>query len=47
MSNFEIINEVPIKRKAVAFTFDDGPNPVYTPQVLDIFREAGAKATFL
>ncbi|GIP52647.1 MULTISPECIES: polysaccharide deacetylase family protein [Paenibacillus] len=46
MSNFEIINEVPIKRKAVAFTFDDGPNPVYTPQVLDIFREAGAKATF-
>ncbi len=34
------------ERKAVAFTFDDGPNPVYTPQILDLFRQAGAKATF-
>ncbi|RCX18687.1 peptidoglycan/xylan/chitin deacetylase (PgdA/CDA1 family) [Fontibacillus phaseoli] len=46
MPNFEIINEVNTDRKAVAFTFDDGPNPVYTPQVLEIFSEAGAKATF-
>ncbi|WP_435923571.1 polysaccharide deacetylase family protein [Paenibacillus sp. DYY-L-2] len=44
MSN--IIQELSIKRKAVAFTFDDGPNPVYTPQLLEIFREAGGKATF-
>ncbi|WP_158235013.1 polysaccharide deacetylase family protein, partial [Pseudomonas sp. 2822-17] len=42
------IHAVHIKgdKKAVAFTFDDGPNPVYTPQVLEIFRQAGGKATF-
>ncbi|MEF2966457.1 polysaccharide deacetylase family protein [Paenibacillus sp. M1] len=46
MPELQIINEIQTKRKAVAFTFDDGPNPVYTPQVLEIFREAGGKATF-
>lgn len=46
MSNFHVINEVPVREKAVAFTFDDGPNPLYTPQVLEIFREVQGKATF-
>ncbi len=32
--------------KLVALTFDDGPDPVYTPQILDILAEKGAKATF-
>lgn len=32
--------------KAVAITFDDGPNPEFTPQMLDIFREEGGRATF-
>lgn len=41
-----IIHQVTTRQKKVAFTFDDGPNPIYTPQVLDIFREAGGKATF-
>jgi len=41
-----MINEVPTSRKAVAITFDDGPNPAYTPQVLEIFSEAVGKATF-
>ncbi|MEH7492290.1 polysaccharide deacetylase family protein [Neobacillus niacini] len=41
-----MINEVPTSQRAVAITFDDGPNPVYTPQVLDIFSEAKGKATF-
>ncbi|MBV7507783.1 polysaccharide deacetylase family protein [Bacillus sp. sid0103] len=41
-----MINEVPTSRKAVAITFDDGPNPTYTPQVLEIFSEAVGKATF-
>ena len=27
-------------------TFDDGPDPVWTPAVLDALRDAGAKATF-
>jgi peptidoglycan/xylan/chitin deacetylase (PgdA/CDA1 family) len=30
----------------VALTFDDGPDPVWTPQVLDELDRAGAPATF-
>lgn len=30
----------------VAITFDDGPNPSFTPQILDILKEKGVKATF-
>lgn len=32
--------------KKVALTFDDGPDSVYTPQILDILKENGVKATF-
>lgn len=32
--------------KALALTFDDGPDPRYTPQILDILQKAGVKATF-
>lgn len=32
--------------KFVALTFDDGPHPVYTPQVLDILEQYKVKATF-
>ena len=31
---------------AVALTFDDGPDPVYTPQVLDVLEALGVPATF-
>lgn len=30
----------------VALTFDDGPHPVYTPQLLDGLKECGVHATF-
>ena len=30
----------------IALTFDDGPDPVWTPLVLDALRSAGALATF-
>ena len=30
----------------VYLTFDDGPHPTYTPQVLDILARRGARATF-
>ena len=33
-------------KKRVAITFDDGPHPKYTPQILDILAEYGVKATF-
>lgn len=32
--------------KIVALTFDDGPNPPYTNQILDILKKEGIKATF-
>lgn len=30
----------------IALTFDDGPDPVYTPQLLDLLKRYNAKATF-
>jgi len=30
----------------IALTFDDGPNPYYTPQILAILEHYGVKATF-
>ncbi|MEU3462353.1 polysaccharide deacetylase family protein [Streptomyces sp. NPDC006733] len=30
----------------MALTFDDGPSPQYTPQVLDVLRAYGVRATF-
>jgi peptidoglycan/xylan/chitin deacetylase (PgdA/CDA1 family) len=30
----------------VALTFDDGPDPAWTPRLLDLLGEAGATATF-
>ena len=30
----------------IALTFDDGPDPVDTPKLLDLLREKGVKATF-
>lgn len=34
------------QRPVVAITFDDGPHPVFTPQVLEILEEHGVPATF-
>jgi peptidoglycan/xylan/chitin deacetylase (PgdA/CDA1 family) len=31
---------------SVYLTFDDGPNPAATPQLLDVLAETGARATF-
>ena len=30
----------------VSLTFDDGPSPTYTPQILDILKEKGVRASF-
>lgn len=30
-----------------SLTFDDGPDPKYTPRLLDLLRQYEAKATFL
>lgn len=34
------------RRREVALTFDDGPDPRVTPRVLDLLDRAGMKATF-
>lgn len=36
----------PRGEKKIYITFDDGPHPIITPQVLDILRDFNAKATF-
>lgn len=47
-----IITHVPTKNadgtdaKRIALTFDDGPSPDYTPQVLALLKKHGIKATF-
>ena len=33
-------------RDSAVLTFDDGPDPYYTPQVLEVLQKHGAKATF-
>jgi peptidoglycan/xylan/chitin deacetylase (PgdA/CDA1 family)/negative regulator of sigma E activity len=34
------------RRREIALTFDDGPNPVATPLLLGVLRRYGARATF-
>ena len=36
----------PASSRAVALTFDDGPDPDQTPRILDALRDAGVVATF-
>jgi peptidoglycan-N-acetylglucosamine deacetylase len=38
--------DIPVDEKLVALTFDDGPDPLYTPQILDTLAKYDAKATF-
>jgi peptidoglycan-N-acetylglucosamine deacetylase len=44
--NFFGINRADIQEKVVALTYDDGPYPPYTNQLLDIFDRYQVKATF-
>lgn len=40
------IKHISTEDNEIFLTFDDGPNPFYTPKVLDILKEEGVKATF-
>jgi peptidoglycan/xylan/chitin deacetylase (PgdA/CDA1 family) len=42
----DIIRHGPHHFKYVAITFDDGPDPIYTPEILDILKEKNVVATF-
>jgi Glycosyltransferases, probably involved in cell wall biogenesis len=41
-----VIRRVGAVPKTLALTFDDGPDPAYTPAILDILKEKNVKATF-
>ena len=42
----DIIRQGPHHFKYVALTFDDGPDPIYTPEILDILEKKNVYATF-
>ncbi|SER81576.1 polysaccharide deacetylase family protein [Psychrobacillus sp. OK032] len=42
----EIMWEIKTEEKVVALTFDDGPHPKHTAEILDILSNYDAKATF-
>ena len=41
-----IIWDIQTEEKVVALTFDDGPHPQYTTQILDLLQQYDAKGTF-
>lgn len=41
-----ILWEMPKGKKKIYLTFDDGPHPTITPQVLELLKKFNAKATF-
>lgn len=45
-SNWARLPDAAASRNQVAMTIDDGPDPVVTPQVLEILERYSAKATF-
>lgn len=46
MTQLSLVHQVPTDERIVAFTFDDGPHPLFTKQLLDIFHSVNGKATF-
>lgn len=41
-----VIRAVPTLKKVVALTFDDGPTRTWTPEILNVLRQNGVRATF-
>ncbi|MFY9279336.1 MAG: polysaccharide deacetylase family protein [Caldicoprobacterales bacterium] len=42
----KVLRKGQTQKKQIALTFDDGPNPNYTPRLLDILKEHQVTATF-
>ena len=38
--------DISLPKKEIALTFDDGPHPVYTPELLDGLKERGVRVSF-
>jgi cellulose synthase/poly-beta-1,6-N-acetylglucosamine synthase-like glycosyltransferase/peptidoglycan/xylan/chitin deacetylase (PgdA/CDA1 family)/spore germination protein YaaH len=45
-NGFEIAHRGAVDKAMIALTFDDGPDPLYTPQILDILARENVKASF-
>ncbi|MEH7419373.1 polysaccharide deacetylase family protein [Neobacillus drentensis] len=43
---FKVVRYGKPKKKEIVLTFDDGPDPVYTPQILDILNKYHIKGSF-
>ncbi|MDQ0418111.1 peptidoglycan/xylan/chitin deacetylase (PgdA/CDA1 family) [Croceifilum oryzae] len=46
VEKYSYVYSGPYNKNAIALTFDDGPDQVYTPKVLDILKKYRVKATF-
>jgi peptidoglycan/xylan/chitin deacetylase (PgdA/CDA1 family) len=44
--HLEAVRHINTPKKFIAITFDDGPHPKYTKQILGLLKEYDAKATF-
>ncbi|WP_397536505.1 polysaccharide deacetylase family protein [Rummeliibacillus pycnus] len=42
----QVLWDIQTEEKVIALTFDDGPDPRYTPEILDLLEKYDAKATF-
>ena len=41
-----VVNRTGYSKTQIALTFDDGPDPTWTPRILDILKQKGVPATF-
>ena len=44
--NFFVVKQKPKGKNEITLTFDDGPDPIYTPLLLDLLKKYKIKATF-
>jgi peptidoglycan/xylan/chitin deacetylase (PgdA/CDA1 family) len=42
----QVIRRFSAQKNEIALTFDDGPSPVYTPELLDLLKEHNVHASF-
>ena len=41
-----VVNQYGASKNKIALTFDDGPDPQWTPKILDVLKQKSAKGTF-
>ncbi|NQF15101.1 polysaccharide deacetylase family protein [Brevibacillus sp. HB1.3] len=46
LPSYEPIHRIDTEKKVVALTFDDGPDAIYTPKILEVLHQYNVRATF-